>query len=211
MATALLNADQQRAHDAALAGYNLFVTGGAGTGKSTAVRAIKQRLGNSCLVAAPTGLAALNIDGVTIHSLFKSGAAALKEIRTLILDEASMIAPDMVSRLVGNAKRVRECDAPWGGLQVILVGDMAQIPPVIRDGHQQIIDERYGGIPYFFASRVFGSFRLVELAQIMRQADPILFYARRLKSCAVADFRPARTRSSTAVWRRVLMALWHLL
>ena len=174
MATALLNDEQQRAYDAALAGFNLFITGGAGTGKSTVVRAIKQRLANTCLVAAPTGLAALNIDGVTIHSLFKSGAAALKEIRTLILDEASMIAPDMVSRLAGTAKRVRECDAPWGGLQVILVGDMAQIPPVIRDGHQQIIDERYGGIPYFFASRVFGSFRLVELAQIMRQADPIL-------------------------------------
>lgn len=174
MTALTLNAEQRRAYDAALAGYNLFVTGGAGTGKSVLVRAIKQRLGSSCLVAAPTGLAALNVDGVTIHSLFKNGAAALKEIRTLILDEASMIPPDMVSRLVGTAKRVRECDAPWGGLQVIVVGDLAQIPPVIRDGHKHTIDTKYGGLPFFFASRVFGSFRLVELAQIMRQSDPIL-------------------------------------
>lgn len=174
MTSIALNAEQQRAYDAALAGYNLFVTGGAGTGKSVLVRALKQRLGNSCLVAAPTGLAALNIDGVTVHSLFKNGAAALKEIRTLVLDEASMIAPDMISRLVGTAKRVRECDAPWGGLQVILVGDLTQIPPIIRDGHQQVIDAKYGGLPFFFASRVFGSFRLAELTQVMRQADPIL-------------------------------------
>ena len=78
MTAVALNAEQQRAYDAALAGFNLFVTGGAGTGKSVLVRSIKRRLGNSCLVAAPTGLAALNVDGCTIHSLFKNGAAALK-------------------------------------------------------------------------------------------------------------------------------------
>ena len=106
-----LNTEQRLAFDAALAGYNLFATGGAGTGKSVLVRAIKDRVGG--IVAAPTGLAALNVGGVTIYSLFKSEASALKEIRTLILDEASMVPPDMVSRLAGVAKRVRECDAPW--------------------------------------------------------------------------------------------------
>ncbi len=179
MASLALNAEQQRAYDAALSGFNMFITGGAGTGKSVLVRTINSRLGSSCLVAAPTGLAALNVDGCTIHSLFKSGAAALKEIRTLILDEASMIPPDLISRLVGTAKRVRECDAPWGGLQVILVGDLAQIPPVIRGAHAHTIESKYGGVPYFFASRVFSSFRLVELPQIMRQADPILCEALR--------------------------------
>ena len=150
-----LNAEQQQAFDAVLAGHNMFVTGGAGTGKSVLVRAIRRRLANSCLVAAPTGLAALNVDGVTVHSLFKSEAAALKEIRTLILDEASMIPPDMISRLVGTAKRVRHCDAPWGGLQVILVGDLAQMPPVIRGAHAHTIERQYDGVPYFFASKVF--------------------------------------------------------
>ncbi|KWT67504.1 DNA repair and recombination protein, putative helicase [Hyphomicrobium sulfonivorans] len=170
----LLNPDQQHAYDAAVAGYNLFVTGGAGTGKSVLVRAIKQRLRSLCIVAAPTGLAALNIDGVTVHSLFKNGGGALKEARTLILDEVSMTPPDMISRLVGTAKRVRECDAPWGGLQVILVGDMAQIPPVSGAAHQHLIRERYDGNPYFHGSRVFAGFRIAELSQIMRQADPIL-------------------------------------
>ena len=85
-----------------------------------------------------------------------------------------MIPPDMISRLAGTAKRVRECDAPFGGLQVILVGDLAQIPPVIRGAHAHTIKQKYGGVPFFFASRVFGSFRLAELTQIMRQADPIL-------------------------------------
>lgn len=173
-----LNAQQQLALDAAVSGNNLFITGGAGAGKTRLVHAIKQRLGTGCIVAAPTGIAALNAGGQTVHSLFKNNAAALVHARTLLIDEASMVSADLVTKLYATAKKARRCAAPWGGLQVILVGDLMQLPPVIASpAHRALIAQRYGGNGYFFGSNVFKGFKLVELTEAHRQTDSRLVRA----------------------------------
>jgi hypothetical protein len=171
-------------------GTNLFVTGRAGTGKSTLLRCLKANLPQKTAVLAPTGLAAVNVQGQTIHSFFgfppqlitpeivkKCRRAALfKHLETLIIDEVSMVRADLMQGIDQALRMTRkEPNKPFGGVQIIAMGDLHQLSPVIRDREtQQHFHEQFGGI-YFFHAPVCQSepFALMELTQVFRQQDEV--------------------------------------
>lgn len=171
---------------------HLFVTGRAGTGKSTLLRCLGRQLAEHSVILAPTGLAAVNVGGQTIHSFFgfpprlirpddirrSRNGRLMRRLEFLIVDEVSMVRSDMMwaidQALRVNRGRPRE---PFGGVRLLLFGDLHQLPPVIRDAEVAAhLGETYGG-PFFFS---ISSLRegvgtlLLELAQVFRQQDPIL-------------------------------------
>lgn len=167
---------------------NVFVTGKAGTGKSTLLEYFRSVTRKKIVVLAPTGVAALNVRGQTIHSFFGfkpditlekikktygKRARIFKEIETVIIDEISMVRADLLDcvdkflRLNGNNPL-----APFGGAQMIFIGDLYQLPPVVTSGERNIFTRHYAS-PYFFSARLFETFkmRLLELEKIYRQKD----------------------------------------
>nr|WP_276548828.1 exonuclease domain-containing protein [Brachybacterium muris] len=171
------------------AGHHLFLTGKAGTGKSTLIRHYLEQTDRSTITVAPTGIAALNVDGYTIHRLFsfplgvteehvRGGsyypgrfAKALKELDTLIVDEASMVRADLFDALSAALELYGpRPGSPFGGVQLVLVGDLYQLPPVVTDHEAGWIEERYG-TPFFFSARSFDedTFPVAELSTVFRQ------------------------------------------
>jgi ATP-dependent DNA helicase PIF1 len=167
---------------------SLFITGKAGTGKSTFLRALRASMGPNTVVLAPTGLAAVGVGGQTIHSFFGFPPRAvnvkdirksrkeklLKNLDTVIIDEISMVRADLMDG-VDKALRINRGrpNEPFGGVQVVTIGDLHQLPPVVREGEErQFLDETYGG-SYFFHAPVFGEtgFSYLELSQIFRQDE----------------------------------------
>lgn len=167
---------------------SLLITGRAGTGKSTLLRYFKEHTKKSIVVCAPTGLAALNVGGQTIHSLFRLPPKILddsdirmvyngiyKEIDVIIIDEISMVradlfdAIDMFMRLNG-----KDSMKPFGGAQLFLFGDLYQLPPVVENEMGAIMRGIYAS-PYFFDSKVMKhfSFEVINLEKVYRQKDPI--------------------------------------
>jgi len=166
---------------------NIFLTGKAGTGKTTLVRYFKATTKKKIVILAPTGVSAVNISGQTIHSFFKFGinvspmsikkatgsTAIYKNIDTIIIDEISMVRADLFDcvdtfmRLNGKDK-----NTPFGGTQIIVVGDMFQLPPVVTSYEEEMFSSYYKS-PYFFDSKVFlkADFELIELSKIYRQDD----------------------------------------
>lgn len=175
--------------DLADQGRSFFLTGKAGTGKSTLVRMIVGDTARNTLVAAPTGIAALNVDGMTIHRLFgfRSGvslesvrdrsyrpgkyAGVLSHLDTLIIDEASMVRADLLDCMAIALERFGPHPGrPFGGVQLILVGDLYQLPPVVTDGETEFFSSTYAS-PYFFDAKSFStaSFPTVQLTKVFRQ------------------------------------------
>ena len=166
---------------------NLFLTGRAGTGKTTMLRQFMEAAGDSAIVLAPTGVAAMNAGGQTLHSFFKlpprliepqdikrlRTARLMKTIDTLIIDEISMVRSDMLDAIDRSLKLNRANKRPFGGVRMILAGDLHQLPPVVRGEEVQILQERYGG-SYFFNAPAFkqAEFALLALKHVFRQADP---------------------------------------
>jgi len=166
---------------------NIFLTGRAGTGKSTLLSYFRYRTSKNIVVLAPTGVAALNIKGQTIHSFFdfkpnvtelkirKKKTDLYKKIDCIIIDEISMVRADLLDcvdkflRLNGKDK-----SANFGGVQMILIGDLYQLPPVITENEKKLFQEYYE-TPYFFSSKVFKifDFDFVELNKIYRQKDNV--------------------------------------
>jgi len=167
----------------------IFVTGKAGTGKSTLIQYLRDTVGGKCVVLAPTGVAAMNIQGATIHSFFRFPPRMLtdadatevdfkkpyKSLELLILDEISMVRADVldaVDRFL--RKNGPDRDRAFGGVQVLMVGDLHQLPPIVSspDEKQRFASEYE--TPFFFSSRVITESAVVavELTKVFRQQDP---------------------------------------
>ncbi len=166
---------------------NLFLTGRAGTGKTTMLRKFLELAGDKAVVLAPTGVAAMNAGGQTIHSFFKlpprlveptdikrlRSTRLIKAVETIIIDEISMVRADMLDAIDRSLKLNRASKRPFGGARMILAGDLHQLPPVVQGDEAPILQERYGG-SYFFNAPAFreAEFVLLALKHVFRQADP---------------------------------------
>ncbi|MEM1149625.1 MAG: AAA family ATPase [Pseudomonadota bacterium] len=166
---------------------NIFLTGRAGTGKTTLLRRFLTEAGETSLILAPTGVAAVNAGGQTLHSFFKlpprmiepadirrlRNTRLVKAIDTMIVDEISMVRADMLDAIDRSLRLNRKSKRPFGGVRMILSGDLHQLPPVVRGEEAEILEERYGGA-YFFNAPAFkdAEFTLLALKHVFRQADP---------------------------------------
>ena len=167
---------------------NVFVTGKAGTGKSTLLQYFREKTKKQVAVLAPTGVAALNVKGETIHSFFHfkpditpEKAALLKPKKTeiykkidaIIIDEISMVRADLLDCINAFLKKHgKKKKALFGGIQLIFIGDLYQLPPVVTYKEKDIFKEYYKS-PYFFDAKCFEkmSFTLLELEKVYRQKD----------------------------------------
>jgi hypothetical protein len=170
-------------------GEHLFLTGKAGTGKSTLIRRFMAETPRNVVVVAPTGIAALNVDGYTIHRLFgfrttttlddvRGGGyrpgrftKTLASLDTLIIDEASMVRADVFDMLSAALERFGPSPGkPFGGVQIVLVGDLYQLPPVVTEGEAGYFSTTYE-TPYFFSANSFRAddFPTVALTTVFRQ------------------------------------------
>ena len=166
---------------------NLFITGKAGTGKSTLLKYFKANTGKKIVVLAPTGVAAINIGGQTIHSFFKfpprliqkdtirrrRNTDIIEKLDAVIIDEVSMVRADLMDGIDYALRLNRhQMKKPFGGAQVIFFGDLFQLPPVVEDSIKAILEEQYS-TPYFFSAKVFDNSHLrhIELTKIYRQSD----------------------------------------
>ena len=188
---------------------SVFLTGKAGTGKTTLLREIIQTTHKNTVVVAPTGIAALNAGGVTIHSMFQlpfggfipdnssphfsentkfetratlrrhfkmSGLkkSVIKNMELLIIDEVSMLRADLLDAMDFMMQTVRKKTSPFGGVQVLYIGDLLQLPPVIRDEEWRTLKNYYKG-KFFFHSHVIQQNPplYIELSKIFRQTDDV--------------------------------------
>lgn len=168
---------------------HIFITGRAGTGKSTLLNHFRDNTQKKVAVLAPTGVAAINVKGQTIHSFFKfkntvtvqsirklqgEGSQIYRKLDAIVIDEISMVRADLLDcmekfmRLNG-----KDPQQPFGGVQMIFMGDLYQLPPVVRSEEREIFSSHYKS-PYFFSSHFFDSFGMefIELGKIYRQQDP---------------------------------------
>lgn len=169
---------------------SLFVTGRAGTGKSTLLQHFKKVSSQNLIVLAPTGVAAVNVGGATIHSFFgfkpdvtlekaweKGGKAKkpdlYRNLEAIVIDEISMVRADLLDCIDAFMRRVCGSSHPFGGKRVIFFGDLYQLPPVVTRDEMDIYRTRYA-TPFFFSADVMSrlSLRLIELDHIYRQSDP---------------------------------------
>ena len=181
-------------------GRSVFLTGKAGTGKTTFLRHITQTTGKRFVVLAPTGVAAINAGGSTIHSFFQLPLCPylpdvkelvteyqmperyrslrkerIKIIRTLdllIIDEISMVRADLMDAMDMTLRKYRHNDKPFGGVQLLMIGDAQQLSPVVKENERQYISQVYQS-PYFFHSKALQSLSYVtiELQKVYRQQD----------------------------------------
>ena len=183
-------------------GISVFLTGKAGTGKTTFLKHIVENCGKRLAVVAPTGVAAVNAGGVTIHSFFqlplcpylpdvkelvteyqmpeknrsmrKDRVKILRTLELLIIDEISMVRADILDAIDATLKRYRRNDKPFGGVQLLMIGDVQQLPPVVTESEKRFMDQVYPS-PFFFNSRAFRSLGhiVIELNKIHRQSDAV--------------------------------------
>lgn len=169
---------------------SIFITGRAGTGKSTLLGYFRRNTKKKVAVLAPTGVAALNVKGQTIHSFFgfkpnitlrmikkltesHEKAAIYRKLDAIVIDEISMVRADLLD-CVDRFLRLNgpSAEAPFGGLQMIFIGDLYQLPPVITGAEKAGFSSLYQ-TPYFYSARVFDSFEMefLELEKVYRQHD----------------------------------------
>ncbi len=167
---------------------SIFVTGKAGTGKSTLIQWLCRKL-ESCAVVAPTAIAAVNVQGDTIHSFFglppthldpdetyhpnARGRLVLENLKFLIVDEVSMVLPNMVDVMSNLLKSVRRNSLPFGGVPTVFVGDLLQLPPVVSSQEERVYFSHRYRTQFFFSADVFKSQKIlpVNLTKVRRQTD----------------------------------------
>ena len=211
---------------------SVFLTGKAGTGKSTFLRHICANTKKKYVVLAPTGIAAINAGGSTMHSFFKlpfypilpddpnlslqrgriheffkyakPHRKLLEQIELVIIDEISMVRADIIDA-VDRILRVysRNLREPFGGKQILLVGDVFQLEPVVKNDEREILN-RFYPTPYFFSARVFSDIDLVsiELQKVYRQTDPVFVSVLdhiRNNTAGAADLQLLNTRYGTQI------------
>ncbi len=173
-------------------GKSVFLTGKAGTGKTTFLREVVENSGKRTVVVAPTGIAAINAGGATMHSFFqlplhpwvpgmkfeskfafsKEKRSIIKTIDLLIIDEISMVRADLLDAVDSVLRRFRDRSRPFGGVQLLMIGDLQQLSPVLTDEDMQLLSQYYP-TPYFFSSRALGQvdYVTIELKEVYRQQD----------------------------------------
>jgi len=165
----------------------VFVSGKAGTGKTTFIRHLREAYDKNLVVVAPTGVAALNIEGVTIHSFFMFPPRVVMDddikivrdrkfytkISLLIIDEVSMVRGDIIDAIDKFLRKNRGIQEPFGGVQVLLIGDLFQLPPVVNKRDYNALQILGYESPYFFSAKAFEHSQMVyqELTKIFRQSD----------------------------------------
>ncbi len=170
----------------------VFVLGRAGTGKTWLLRHVAANAGRQTAIVAPTGLAALNAGGQTIHSFFgiapfgvgpqievrRLRKKLLKALDLLLVDEVSMVRVDLLDAMDGALRQAREIDAPFGDVQVVFFGDFLQLPPVVTARDGQILHELGYPSPYAFDARVLRELSptFVEMTEVRRQEDQEFIY-----------------------------------
>ncbi|MFH0839828.1 MAG: AAA family ATPase [Candidatus Omnitrophota bacterium] len=165
----------------------LFITGKAGTGKSTLLKYFKANTGKKIIVLAPTGVAAINVGGQTIHSFFRlppkiiqkdtikrlRDKSLVENLDMVIIDEVSMVRADIMDG-IDYALRLNRgrMKIPFGGVQMVFFGDLFQLSPVVENEAKELMEELYPS-PYFFSAKVFNDchIRAIELSTIYRQKD----------------------------------------
>lgn len=177
-------------------GINIFLTGKAGTGKTTFLRTLKEKLPKRMIVVAPTGIAAVNAKGVTIHSFFqlplspfvpgssfqgnqrshfrfsKQKINIIRSIDLLVIDEISMVRADLLDAVDDALRRFRRSRLPFGGVQLLMIGDLQQLAPVVKDDEWSMLSKYYDTM-YFFGSHALRQtpYATIELKQVYRQSD----------------------------------------
>lgn len=183
-------------------GVSVFLTGKAGTGKTTFLKEIVRQTSKRFAVVAPTGVAAINAGGVTIHSFFqlplcpylpdvkelvteyqmpermrslrKERVRILRTLDLLIIDEISMVRADILDAIDDTLKRYRRNDRPFGGVQLLMIGDIQQLPPVVKESERPYMEQVYSS-PFFFNSKVLQRlpYVTIQLEKVHRQSDRI--------------------------------------
>lgn len=171
---------------------NIFLTGNAGTGKTTFLNLLRTQTAKRMVVLAPTGVAAINAKGQTIHSFFqlpftpflpeykkekgqikKDKINIFRTIDLLVIDEISMVRADLLDAIDDRLREYRKQKyTPFGGVQCLFIGDLQQLPPVVRDEDWALMQKHYS-TPFFFSSKALqeSSYVTIELKKIYRQAD----------------------------------------
>ena len=179
-------------------GSNIFLTGKAGTGKTTFLHNMQKNTAKRMIITAPTGVAAINAGGVTLHSFFqlpfgpfvpgseayehnkqrqfrfsKEKKRIIQSLDLLVIDEISMVRADLLDAVDAVLRRYRRNNQPFGGVQLLLIGDLHQLPPVAKQHEWNILQQYYESV-YFFSSKALDRTELltIELKHIYRQSDP---------------------------------------
>lgn len=187
-----INPEMQRCIELVASHKHVFLTGNAGTGKSTVLTYLRDKvLPENTVVVAPTGVAALNVGGFTIHKFFGFGIdvtfehikssdyhpknrSLMAALEVLVIDEISMVRADMLDYVDQALRRYGpQKGKPFGGVQVLLIGDLAQLPPIVsKQDERDFLDSHYKS-EFFFDSHVMNKieYTIVELKNIYRQSD----------------------------------------
>ena len=173
-------------------GRSIFLTGKAGTGKTTFLKAVVEQSSKRSIVVAPTGVAAINAGGMTIHSFFqlpfspfvpgakiesrfdfgKEKRKIISSLDLLIIDEISMVRSDLLDAIDSVLRRFRDRYKPFGGVQLLMIGDLQQLTPVVTPDDERILAPYYD-TPYFFGSKALAQIEYVtiQLEKVYRQQD----------------------------------------
>lgn len=169
---------------------NFFLTGRAGSGKTTFLKNVRENVDKNFIVLAPSGIAAINAEGQTIHSFFgfdfsvqgplsygqmsRDKISLVQHVDTIILDEVSMVRCDIIDAIDRTLRACRHSSLPFGGIQMVFVGDMFQLPPVVKKGQRELLKQLYGDASgFFYKANCLKNISLpkIELQKIYRQSD----------------------------------------